>query len=69
MSEFAPEVHAGASTGFVGGDERRRSGRAWAMPGWLRLVVILGVSLTLWAVIIVGLRWLFTLWRVLSTAG
>lgn len=69
MSEFAPEVRAGASAGFVGGEERRRDGRAWAIPGWLRLVAILGISVALWAVIIVALRWLLTLWHALSTAG
>lgn len=66
MSDVAPEGRVGAPTGVMAVGQRRRPGRARAIPGWLRLVVILGLSAALWAAIIVGLRWLFTLF---STAG
>lgn len=66
MSEVAPEGRVGAPTGIIAVGQRSRPGRTRAIPGWLRLMVILGSSAALWAAIIVGLRWLFTLF---STAG
>jgi len=71
MSDFAPEGRAGAPTGFIAVSRLSRPVRARVIPGWLRLMVILGISLALWAVIIAGLHWLFTLCAaaVVSIAG
>ena len=61
MSEFAPEARAGAPPGLIAVGRRERRRRARGIAIWLRLVAILAASAALWAVIIAGVRWLFTL--------
>lgn len=59
MSDFARDLGAGASTGFMGAGARRQRTRAGRLPIWLRLVAILSSTSVLWALIFAGLHWLF----------
>jgi hypothetical protein len=56
MSEFARDVDLDASTGLASLVRRRRVGK---LPLWLRLVVVLSATASLWAGIIFGLHMLF----------
>lgn len=61
MSGLVPEGRAGAPTDFIAVGRRSRPRRAWTVPGWLRMVVVVAISLALWAMIIAAVRWLFSL--------
>lgn len=60
MPDIAHEVGSGLTTDFVA-TQRGRAGATPtpmpAIPVWLRLAVILGIAVMLWAAIVSGLHW------------
>ena len=56
MSEMARDVGLGSSNGLAGLKPR---GRARALPGWMRLLVLLAVATALWIPIVYAIRALF----------